>query len=170
MFTVSFCLIVAKKPCKWCWLNFHVRRPICTGHNMPMQHLLLSLVNDDNKYILCIITIVPFHNDFPLAVSNLNNVNQLMHYNNQLPLVKQCFYKHCCNTKHGGIIANVNLRNLVGGGGGGLLICPIPQWGVCRAWIKRSCHNFPLVRDKPLGAPAYVRLVFWRLFLDPKAP
>ena len=34
---------------------------------------------------------VPFHNDFPLAVSSLNNTNQLIHYNNQLTVVEQCF-------------------------------------------------------------------------------
>ena len=33
--------------------------------------------------------IVPFHNDFfPLAVSNLNNVNQLIRYNNQMTVVE----------------------------------------------------------------------------------
>ena len=35
--------------------------------------------------------IVPFHNDVPLAVSSLNNVNKLIHYNNQLTVVEQYF-------------------------------------------------------------------------------
>ena len=26
---------------------------------------------------------------------------------------------------------------------------------------RAMCHNFLLVRDKPLGAPAFVRLVYW---------
>ena len=25
------------------------------------------------------------------------------------------------------------------------------------------CYNFSLVRDKPLGAPAFVKLVYWKL-------
>ena len=39
-----------------------------------------------------ICTIVPFKSDFfPLAVSSLNNANQLIRYNNQLTVVDQCF-------------------------------------------------------------------------------
>ena len=35
--------------------------------------------------------IAPIDNDFPLAMSSLNNANQLKRYNNKLTVEEQCF-------------------------------------------------------------------------------
>ena len=81
------------------------------------------------------------------------------------------FHKYCCCTKRGGVITDVTLRNILG----------VYYWCVkipqCRYmehglkyitfYVKKHithlamCYNPPLVRDKPLGAYAFVKLVYW---------
>ena len=52
----------------------------------------------------------------PVAVSSLNNTNELLHYNNQLTVVKQCFTNTAAKQTMGVTTANLNLRNLWGVG------------------------------------------------------
>ena len=90
---------------------------------------------------------------FPIAVSSLNNVNQLIHYDNQLTVVEQYFTN---------IAAIQNMRyndkfDSKKSMGGILLICRNITMRVYRAWIKDIvfyvkkhiapgpvCSNFPL--------------------------
>ena len=103
------------------------------------------------------------------AVSSRNNVNWPIHYNNQLMVVEQYFtdiaalqnigvswqiwpheiygayywyvkISQCGNMEHG-------LKDLAF-----YVQKHIASWAVC--------NNFPLVRDKPLGVPVFVRLVY----------
>ena len=105
---------------------------------------------------------------FPLTVSSPNNVYWLISYITTVGCIA-IFHKHCCYTKHAGIITDFTLRNHWGI----LLMCQnITMW-VYGAWIKyvssyvkkhivhlAMCYNPPIVRDKPLGAPAFVKLVY----------
>ena len=62
--------------------------------------------------------------------------------------------------------------------GGILLICQNATMRAGGAWIKiymfkvqkhapqATCHNLPIFRDKPLGAPTFVRLVIIPMFLN----
>ena len=68
-------------------------------------------------------------------MSSINNVNYLIHYNNQLTVVKQYFKNIAVLQKHGGIMTFLTLQNLRGI----LLICQNTTMGVYGAWIKRYC-------------------------------
>ena len=78
------------------------------------------------------------------------------------------FHKYCCHIKRGGIITNLPLQHLWHSTD--MSIYHIVVYG---AWVKRYCflfskhiahqsvcYNFPLARDKPIGAHAFVRLVY----------
>ena len=69
-----------------------------------------------------------------------------------------------------GVLQQIWLYEIIGGM---LLMCQNTTMQVYEAWIKtyyvyvqkhivalENCHNPPLVRDKPLGVPASVKLVY----------
>ena len=108
---------------------------------------------------------------FPLVVSSPNTVNWPMSYNNQLPTVQQ----HFTNIA---VIKNVGVFQLIWVceiHGGMLLMCKNTTMRVYGAWIKRYCvlcsktysSSSSLVitsrwfATSRLGAPAFVRLVYW---------
>ena len=63
--------------------------------------------------------IVPFQDDFSLAVSSLISANQLIRYNNQLMVVEQCFTNIAAIQNMGALIQIWNYEIYWGGGGGG---------------------------------------------------
>ena len=108
---------------------------------------------------------------FPLAVSSLNNVHQLICYNNQLPVVQQ-YFTNIASIQNMCVLHQIWLHKILGGI---LLICQNTTMRVYGAWIKTKyitfdvqkhiaiCYNHPLVCDKPLKVPAFVRLIYWPL-------
>ena len=90
-------------------------------------------------------TIAPFHNHFPLAVSSLNNANLLICNNNQLTVVDQYF------------IILLLYKTMKVCGSRTKIYCVLCSKHMAH---RAVCYNFPLVHDKPLGTPAYVRVVY----------
>ena len=129
---------------------------------------LASFSTSEIWQTVCLTMIAPFHNVFPLAMSNLNNVNQLIHYNYQL--TEPCrviFHNYCCYIKHGGIITNLTLRNLQNATTRMYHVRYLKYGSkditfyVEKPTAHRTvCHNFSLVRDKLLGTPVFVKLVY----------
>ena len=124
----------------------------------------------------------PFHTIiFPVAVSS-----QTMHISSWVRTTNCLLYSnisYVCYINHGGIITNLNLWN----DWGMLLICQNATMRVFGAWIGTymyilcfmfkniqhfwwQCSGSPLIRDGPLGAPAFVKLPFsdWLLQRPPQ--
>ena len=78
---------------------------------------------------------VPFHNDFPLAVSSLSNANLLMGYNKKLTVVEQCF-ANIAGIQNIGVLYQIWTYEIYGDV---VLICQNTTMRVCWAWIKRYC-------------------------------
>ena len=109
--------------------------------------------------------IVLFHNSF--SPSGEKPEKWILAYKSEQPTAVciEIFHKYGCYIKHGGIIRNLTLRN---------------PWGVCYWYVKiplcgcvehvSECITFYvkkymvpgplLVRNKPLGAPPFVRLAY----------
>ena len=108
---------------------------------------------------------VPFHNDFPLAVSSLNNVNQL------IQTVIEQYFPNITIIQNVGLLWQIRLDKIYCEI---LLICQNTTMRVYGAWIKRYCvscsktyssSNGLLITSRwfttsRLGAPASVRLVY----------
>ena len=109
-------------------------------------------------------------------VSSPNNVNLLIHYNNQLTVVEQyfgeqycraIFHNYCCYTEHGGIHNKFHSTK----SGGILLICQnttmcVAIWSMeYKIYVQKNIahwavrYSFPLVLDKLIGAHTFVRLI-----------
>ena len=98
-------------------------------------NILTVIYIDLNQFRLSNITtlpIVPFHNDIPLAVTSLNNVNQLILYNNQQRVVKQ-YFTNSTAIQNMGYYNKFDSTKYIGGI---LLICKDTIVRVYRAWIK----------------------------------
>ena len=105
---------------------------------------------------------------FPLVVSNLNNINQLIHYNNSLLVIElQILLLH----KTWGYYNIFDSKKSMGAY---YWYFKIPQCGYVEHWLKNIAfyvqkhiahhavwYNFALVCDKPLGVPVFMRLVYW---------
>ena len=59
--------------------------------SLKTGYLRIVLFSEQERTLTRGFLIVPFDNDFPLAVNSLNNVNKLILYNNQLIVVEQYF-------------------------------------------------------------------------------
>ena len=86
------------------WMNVWIKRAWCVL--WPLTHWRHWSCSCDIELLIFKIilridilsisyAIFLFHNDFPLAVSSLNNANYLIHYNNQLTVVEQYFANIC---------------------------------------------------------------------------
>ena len=82
------------------------------------------------------------------------------------------FHKYCCYIKHGGIIANLTQWNPRG-----MLLIWYTSMRIYGAWNSiyyvlctktydtfGVCFRVLLIRDRPLGAPVFVRLAYWHLW------
>ena len=105
----------------------------------------------------------------------------VLFYNNFSPIVEQpeqritarciaMFYKYCCYAKRGGIITNLTPQHHWG------YIIDVSKYhkaGILSMdydyitfYVQKhiaplaKCYNPPLVRDKPLGVPAIVNLIY----------
>ena len=120
--------------------------------------------------------IVPFRKDFSHSGEHPEQ-HELAHTLWQLTDdISQIFHKYCCNTKHGGIKTNLTQQNLWGH------ITDMSKYHNADKWYMdqrycvlcsktyntlHRCHNFLLVRDKPLGAPTSVKWVYGLLSAAP---
>ena len=113
---------------------------------------------------------VLFHNIF--TPSGEQPEQRILAYTSEQPTVGciAIYHKYCCYIKHRGIITNLTLLTL----GGMLLICQNTTMRVYGAWIRiyyilcletystlRRLFYPPVVRDKPLEAPPFVKLAYW---------
>ena len=71
-----------------CGKCFHLMTSPCIFPKRPKLHNITQNKWGLQLLITADISIVPFHNDFPLAVSSLNNANQLIHYAHQLTVAE----------------------------------------------------------------------------------
>ena len=126
---------------------------------------IMAWCRDTDIYV----AIVQFYNDFSLAVSCLNNVNYLIFYNNQLTVLEQ-YFKILLLCKTWGYYNKFDSTKSIGA----------YYWYVKKQqsgymehglkdiafYVKKHlapravCYDFPLVRDKTLWPPAYVRVVY----------
>ena len=108
-----------------------------------------------------------FHNHFSQAVSSSNNVYERISYNNQLPVAYQ-YFTNIAILKMWGYYNKFDYTKWFG-----LYYwyVKIPQCGYVQhglqyitfyvqKHIATMCFNPPLVHIKPLGSPAFVKLVY----------
>ena len=106
---------------------------------------------------------------FTLAVSSLNNLNYVIHYKNQPTIVEENFTNIVAIYKTWGIITNLTMKSM------GIYYLYVKHhnagiWSMDKKHIvffvqkhiahRTVCYNFPLVHDKPLGAPTFVKLIY----------
>ena len=149
---------------KYEWISMRLYRPCLPATPAPWHR------PTHGKYPIRMWFQWNIHNDFSLALSSLNNANQLMYirYNNQLTAVEQ-YFTNIVVIQNTGVLWQIWTYEIFGGM---LLICLNTTMRVYGAWMKRCCvlyqkhiaprvvlSQLPAGSQQAVEAPASVTLV-----------